>query len=581
MPDPNAIPIPQGATIGDAAPAASTSVPIPEGATIGDDSQPTNHPIGDVVGKISDAAGGVATGFVKGAGQTVSGISHLLNKIPGVGETLAPSEGIKAFDPMTETHGTAEAVGSGLEGLTEFAAGDEALEAVAKGAKLAEMARKFPAVARAMEMAEKSKVLSKIMTATGKGAVVGGAQGTVKGAAEGKAGEEGLAGAVGGGAGGALGESASALAGIVAKRFGVGTTAAEDAIRGIKPKKSNVKFAENFQTAAPRMDAEEQLAPGKKSVEEWADIAGDARKKLWTDEIQPLVDQHKNVPLDGDAIANSIRANIPDTMKQYSPLEAKKMEDVANQFVARGQQGSTSMAPPAQNTFVGNAEAALEHYNALVSKTGYWEKSPSVRAALLKTDGELAGNMATADAIRDELYSKLDEFEKMRVQGQPTYPAQGVPAATVPARNIQQLKKEYGALRNVENEIRGRINVVGGQSPTSLKETVGLITGIGQGGWAGAGMAGLPIIEKFANTPERQISRAVQKVARPGEEGVVSKTITKGREAAGDVGAQAGAAIPRIYFQDSKNGDVHSVPANSIHEALQIDPHLTIVNGPQ
>ena len=538
---------------------------------------PASHPIGDVIGKASDVAGGVATGFVKGAGQTVSGISHILNKIPGVGETLAPSEGVKAFDPMTETHGTAEAVGSGLEGLAEFAAGDEALEGVAKGARLVAMAKKFPAVAHALEMAEKSKVLSKIMTGAGKGAVVGGAQGVVKGAAEGKAAEEGAAGAVGGGLGGGLGESASELAGIVAKRFGVGTTAAEDAITGIKPKKRNSKFAENFQTAAPRMDAEAAVSKPK-SAEEWADAAGDARKKLWSTEIQPLIDQHKHVPLDGDAIANSIRAAIPDTMKQYSPAEAKKIEDLANQWTSGGGMGHQAMAVPAHNTFVGNAEAALEHYNALVGKTGYWEKSPSVRADLMKTDGELAGNMATANAIRDELYGKLDAFEKARVQGLPTYPAQGTPAATVPARNIQQLKKEYGALRNVEDEMRGRINVAGGQSNMSFTEGIGLILGIGTGDMRKlVGTFGIPMLARQASLPEKAIARAVQKAARPGEEGIISKAIGKGREAAGDVGAQVGAAIPRIYFQSS-DGQTHSVPADQIHEAMKIDPKLTIIN---
>ena len=556
---------------------------------------PASHPIGDVIGKASDVAGGVATGFVKGAGQTVSGISHILNKIPGVGETLAPSEGVKAFDPMTETHGTAEAVGSGLEGLAEFAAGDEALEGVAKGARLVAMAKKFPAVAHALEMAEKSKVLSKIMTGAGKGAVVGGAQGVVKGAAEGKAAEEGAAGAVGGGAGGALGESASALAGIVAKRFGVGTTAAEDAITGIKPKKRNYKFAENFQTAAPRMDAEEQLTPGKKTVEEWADIAEDARKKLWTDEIQPLVDQHKNVPLDGDAIANSIRAAIPDTMKQYSPAEAKKIEDLANQWTSGGGMGHQAMAVPAHNTFVGNAEAALEHYNALVGKTGYWEKSPSVRADLMKTDGELAGNMATANAIRDELYGKLDAFEKARVQGLPTYPAQGTPAATVPARNIQQLKKEYGALRNVEDEMRGRINVAGGQSNMSFTEGIGLILGIGTGDMRKlVGTFGIPMLARQASLPEKAIARAVQKAARPGEEGIISKAVGGARKVAesafppavGAVGAEKAdeSLSPRgpepevrITFQAS-DGSYHSVPASQIKAAFAVDPHLKVVN---
>ena len=118
-----------GETLGPAAAPAqpdSTHPLLQPGETLGDP-VPSGHPIGDVIGKVSDVAGGVATGFAKGAGQTVSGISHILNKIPVVGETLAPSAGMKAFDPMTETHGTAEAVGSGLEGLAEFAAGDEAL----------------------------------------------------------------------------------------------------------------------------------------------------------------------------------------------------------------------------------------------------------------------------------------------------------------------------------------------------------------------------------------------------------------------------------------------------------------------
>ena len=538
---------------------------------------PASHPIGDVIGKVSDVAGGVATGFAKGAGQTVSGISHILHQIPGVGETLAPEAGMKAFDPMTETHGTAEAVGSGLEGLAEFAAGDEALEGIAKGAKIVAMAKKFPAVAQALEMAEKSKTLSKIMSSAGKGAIVGGVQGAVKGASEGKAVEEGLVGAAGGGVGGGLGESASALAGIVAKRFGVGTTAVEEATTGIKPRKRNFKFAENFQTAAPRMDAE-ATAIKPETIEDWADTAKAARQKLWDTEIQPLVDQHKDVPLDGDAIANRIRAAIPDTMKQYSPAEAKKIEDLANQWTSGGGMGHQAMAVPAHNTFVGNAEKALEHYNALVGKTGYWEKSPSVRADLMKTDGELAGNMATANAIRDELYGKLDEFEKMRVQGQPTYPAQGVPAATVPARNIQQLKKEYGALRNVEDEIRGRINVAGGQSNMSLTEGIGLITGLATGDMRKlVGTFGIPMLARQANLPEKAIGRAVQKAARPGEEGVISKAIGKGREAAGGLGAQVGAAIPRIYFQSS-DGQTHSVPADQLHEAMKIDPKLTIIN---
>src|SRR5580698_6552715 len=38
----------------------------------------------------------LAKGFGKGAMQTATSVSRLLNKIPGVGETLAPSSGIEA-----------------------------------------------------------------------------------------------------------------------------------------------------------------------------------------------------------------------------------------------------------------------------------------------------------------------------------------------------------------------------------------------------------------------------------------------------------------------------------------------------
>src|SRR5579864_3300999 len=181
MADTNAVPIPQGATIGDSNQSTPTAVPIPQGATIGDTLSGSQGPIVDTIGKVGEEGAKVATGFVKGAGDTVAGVSSLIHKIPKVGETLAPEQGIQSLEKQTEKHGLSEEVGSGLEGLAEFASGDEALEAVAKGAKLVEMARRFPAVARAMEMAEKSKVLSKIMTGAGKAAVVGGAQGVVKG----------------------------------------------------------------------------------------------------------------------------------------------------------------------------------------------------------------------------------------------------------------------------------------------------------------------------------------------------------------------------------------------------------------
>jgi hypothetical protein len=268
------------------------------------------------------------------------------------------------------------------------------------------------------------------------------------------------------------------------------------------------------------MDEANQLDPSK-TIEQWADTTADARNNLYKNKIEPLVDKHATEPLGGLNIATGIRNQIPESMKLYDPDQAKKMEELANQFLP-GQKFQLQ---------VQDAEDALQHFNAKLSATGYWSKMPSERAALLKTDGTIAGLKAAGDSIRDELYGKLDTLE--------------------PGSNVAELKKDYGALRNVEDEIRGRVNVNNRQAPISLKETVGLITGLGHGGPVGAAMAALPILDRFGNSPENLISRGVQKAARPGEEGIIRKAAQKTASAvnkaipplAAVTGAQAGQAI--------------------------------------
>jgi len=271
-----------------------------------------------------------------------------------------------------------------------------------------------------------------------------------------------------------------------------------------------VRFAEDFQKAAPLMDAEHQISPNK-TLEDWADSADAARQKLWSTKIQPLVDRHSHVPLSGIAIHDSIEKQITPAMEKFSPAEAAKMHTIAKDFMA-GQHLVLN---------VGDAEAAIEHLNAQLSSTGYWSKMPSERAALLKTNGEIGGYKAAADAIRDELYNRLSVLE--------------------PQSDMRELKSQYGALRNVGNEIRGQVNVQGRQSPVSLKEAIGGIIGLAHGGPVGFGIAALPVVDRAVNSPEKMIGRAVQKAARPGEEGIISKAVQGTGKAAAAVLPAAGA----------------------------------------
>lgn len=64
----------------------------------------------------------VAIGAGKGLLNTVSGVSTLINKLPWVGETLAPSQGIKAMQQMKPPQGAAQKAGYYGEQATEFLA---------------------------------------------------------------------------------------------------------------------------------------------------------------------------------------------------------------------------------------------------------------------------------------------------------------------------------------------------------------------------------------------------------------------------------------------------------------------------
>lgn len=96
-------------------------------------------------------------GLVKGAGQTVHTVSNLINKIPYVGETLAPKAGVEALNTMTTPKTTGEKIGVGAEGLGEFLLGDEALKGLSLAekagilAKVAKVAETHPTVAKMIE----------------------------------------------------------------------------------------------------------------------------------------------------------------------------------------------------------------------------------------------------------------------------------------------------------------------------------------------------------------------------------------------------------------------------------------------
>ena len=267
-----------------------------------------------------------------------------------------------------------------------------------------------------------------------------------------------------------------------------------------------------------------------------------------------------DVPLSGLNISNAIRSRIPSAMEEHSPEEAAKMRAVSDHFTP----DPTRLRQPVP---IGKAEETLEHYNALVARTGYWSKPATERAAMMKTDGELAGNMAAADAIREELYNRL--------------------GVVVPGTDMADLKKTYGALRNVQNELTGRINVEGRQAPTSLKELVGLTAGVATGGLHGLAAAAIPMIDREANTTTRLVKRATAKQAGA-EPGLATKLVTGAGKlvdktvppAAAAAGEQLGESQPsgNHALIRTSDGAFHTVPVEYIDHVKQRDPGVIVLS---
>ena len=389
-----------------------------------------------------------------------------------------------------------------------------------------------------------------------KGAEEGNAAGGAKQGAEG--------GMVGGAVGGVVSELASEAIKPFVRKLGVGTTAGEDAAVAARPGKRNYDFVRDFEAVSPRIDAAENAVDAtgaknpSKSMEDWADTIKMARESLYQNEVQPLLDKYGARPLSGIDIKNRISADIPQTLKEVSPEKAAQVEQFAQQFLP-GQ---------AFNLTANDAERYIQHFNAELNAAGYYKLDPSSRAAVEKINPDIIKWKAAADAIRDELYGKLGDWQAQDHVPNPV--------------DAAKLKRDYGSLRNIENEVRGRVNVNNRQSPLSLKETIGLVTGLAHGGPVGAAMAGIPIADRVLNSPERVFARAVQKGAHPEDVGAVVRAGQALKTAGAPAGGLIGAEGPRLFFTAS-DGSQHSIPdnENALAHAKSIDPGLTVNTAPQ
>jgi len=233
-----------------------------------------------------------------------------------------------------------------------------------------------------------------------------------------------------------------------------------------------------------------------------------------------------------NAVADAVRSRITPSMSKLNKQGATAIEKFAQKYEA-----------PLK---VGEAEADLEHMNAELDTMGYWKKSPAERAAAEKADPAVASRVAATDAIRNALYNHLDAAGEA---------------------GIKDLKREYGAIANVEKEIRGQAPVAGRARPLSLKQIIALASGHPVG-------IGAAFLDKIYNSPESLLNRAVSKVEPAGPVKAAAQNVAEG---AGIVAKKSAPAVGTILFTAS-DGSVRKVNEDQWEKVKEIDPGAKKVN---
>jgi len=529
------------------APAASRP-PAGKGGTTLDSLKNTAQFVGDV-----------ASGFGGSALKTVQGGAKILDStVPGglnqalTGQPLAP---IPA--EYTEPRNTGERIGAFGEDVLEFAGGEAALKGLGFVEKIAAKSPKL------LALLEKYPKASKILLSQ---VPVGGVQGAVKGTAEGNSTtQSGVGGAIGAGVGGAIGEK---VVGPTIQKFGeaagVLTSAEEDVMRALQSRKNDYNFLKNWELSKDRMVKEVGENDKFKDMFDAADRVRTVKQGVWDNEISPFLKQHASDdlfphpqgftgPMPNNPIAEAVRDRIPKDELQQANMKkfSKEVE------------GKAKLLESVRT--VGQAETMLETMNAELQKAGYYKLSPSERAAWEKVDGFTASRVAGTKALRDRLYQYAEQNG---------------------GDDLKNTKATYGALKSMEEYMRGRANVSGRQQPISLKQAIGATVGLAHGGPLGAAAAALPIIDKIYNSPTELLNRAVKKV---GQDSVSSSALeemgrdfSKGAATSVKALAEKGAPVVGeqplrwIRFQggDGKEREVHM---EDVPKLLQQDPDAKAV----
>lgn len=214
--------------------------------------------------------------------------------------------------------------------------------------------------------------------------------------------------------------------------------------RAVKPGKNNTTWNKDVGQAVPLMkSAEQQLGRPIAGIDDALEAAGVAKKAIWQQYQDRLGPAGKmGATIDGNQIADAMVNGIDKRTAAQNPGLVQRVQQAADVY--------------RRPMTLGEAEDFLQSANKDLNT--YYVKN-KVGQQVAMNDPEVSSTVAEAGALRDALYSKLDDIS-------------GPGAA--------QLKQAYGSLTNVEKELYGRQLVAARQAPESLSEQLSTVRGAGK-----------------------------------------------------------------------------------------------------
>lgn len=446
----------------------------------------------------------VGEGFAKNLAKIPIGIAAAGVNLANVGapdELKIPVPNIPELEPQ---EGTNEGIGAIGGEIAQVLGGTQLLKVLGTTAYLQ---AKAPQLIQLLQNSPKAvQLIAKLMATTGvEGAIVGGTMGAIEGAPK----EKTLEGAAGGAASGMLanvaGEGMLAAAPKVvkgtAKLLGLGGLKPEEQILKAAGGSASVierRFLENAKRALPRIAEENPTISilGHEAPAQFAEAAHSAKTKLWnnyTSDIATAAAANPRKVINGDSVAREIKNEVDDELRNHFPDITAKIDEWADTF-----RGPISLE---------SAGAKISLFNKMARD--FYTLSPSEQKVMAAQSPKMGMLDDAADALRGRLDQAL---------------------SSVGVKDTANIRKDYGALNQMQRVFEKRAVVYGRQQPMDLKSAIGYVAGLsGHPVAATIGPAG-----KFINSPGHLMRSAISKT-KPGVVRKTGQAIKSGVDKAADV----------------------------------------------